>query len=173
MAGDEASALTEGTSVNQNDTEALAQFEEDLTRQFRDMRSLLVKKRQSYGNQNLVKFGTFGIVVRMSDKIERLVTMHRDGTSENADGDSMKDAFRDLIGYGVLALLLMEEDEEKRKAVEIDGIVARAKTKLRELKPEDAVVHSDDFTYNQATGKLDPLSMRDRVRRQQEGLNES
>ena len=85
--------------------EDLQRFREELTRELTDMVALLMKKRRSYGPHNLVRFGAIGIVIRASDKIDRLANLMKDGTAESADGDTVEDAWRDLIGYGVLGLL--------------------------------------------------------------------
>jgi hypothetical protein len=84
-------------------------FRAQLQGVFAEMTDLLVAKRRSYGANNLTRFGGFGIVVRASDKIERLATMYRTNVTSNADGDTMTDAWRDLMGYAVLALLHEQE----------------------------------------------------------------
>lgn len=81
------------------------QFRANLKVVFADMTELLVSKRQSYGTTNLTRFGGIGIVIRASDKIDRLATMYRTGERASADGDLMTDAWQDLIGYGALGLL--------------------------------------------------------------------
>lgn len=83
----------------------LAAYRALLNDEFGRMIDLLCLKRASYGPGNLIRFGAIGIVVRASDKIERLANMHRDGADANPDGDTAEDAWRDLIGYGVLGLL--------------------------------------------------------------------
>lgn len=70
-----------------------------------EMQDLLSRKRRSYGPHNLTRFGLIGIVIRAGDKIERLATMTKDGVDHNVDGDSMEDALKDLIGYGILGLM--------------------------------------------------------------------
>lgn len=123
-----AEALRQGSEIQQ--------FRDQLTRVFTDMTDLLVRKRESYGPGNLTRFGTFGIVVRASDKIERLVNMHEAGATANPDGDSMKDAFRDLIGYAALALLMIDEAD----AVALNQkIVDEVKEAYRGMKAENVV----------------------------------
>jgi hypothetical protein len=70
-----------------------------------EMVNLLISKRKSYGLHNLVRFGAIGIVIRASDKVDRLATMLKAGETASADGDSIEDAFKDLVGYGILGLL--------------------------------------------------------------------
>lgn len=85
---------------------------EAVTRHFDDMTSLLIAKRRSYGPHNLTRFGPIGIIIRASDKIDRLTTMCQNDTVASADGDTMDDAWRDLIGYAVLGLLLTQMQRE-------------------------------------------------------------
>lgn len=80
-------------------------FEVALVEAFNEMIQLLLKKRKAYGPGNLVRFGGMGIVIRASDKIDRLANLLKAGETVSADGDSIEDAFMDLCGYGVLGLL--------------------------------------------------------------------
>jgi hypothetical protein len=81
-------------------------FRVRVRREFSDMTDLLLRKRQSYGTRNLTRHGTIGILVRMSDKIDRLENMASRGElSDAGDGEGAIDAWRDIIGYGVLGLL--------------------------------------------------------------------
>jgi hypothetical protein len=80
-------------------------FEVALYDAFDEMIGLLVKKRKAYGPGNLVRFGAIGIVIRASDKIDRLANLLKAGETTSADGESIEDAFKDLVGYGVLGLL--------------------------------------------------------------------
>jgi hypothetical protein len=74
-----------------------------------EMIALLLSKRKSYGPHNLIRFGAMGIVIRASDKIDRLATMLKAGETASDDGDSIEDAFKDLIGYGILGLLYQRD----------------------------------------------------------------
>lgn len=88
-----------------SDPRDIEQFRKRLMYHFRLMTDLLESKRRSYGTTNLIRFGGIGIVIRASDKIDRLANLYRDGGMVSGDGDSRLDAWRDLIGYGVLGLL--------------------------------------------------------------------
>lgn len=54
-----------------------------------EVHSLLVKKHRDYGTQNLLLFGEFGILVRVSDKVQRLIQLHNNSGAalENETGD--------------------------------------------------------------------------------------
>lgn len=103
-------------------------FEAALRDQFDKMADLLMSKRRSYGRSNLTTFGAIGIIVRASDKIQRLKTMSESGMDRNVDGDSMDDAWRDLIGYGVLGLIYTR--------LERDRLEEAKKTARRSVLPE-------------------------------------
>ena len=67
-----------------------------------EMVTLLARKQHDYGHQNILEFGLIGILVRLSDKIERL---------ENVKGkqtkfESYNDTLRDIVGYCVVALMV-------------------------------------------------------------------
>lgn len=87
---------------------SIEEFEREVRDRFEQMTQLLVAKRLSYGTSNLVRHGPIGVVIRASDKIDRLTNMCHEGATANVDGDTMDDAWADLIGYGVLGLLLTQ-----------------------------------------------------------------
>jgi hypothetical protein len=70
-----------------------------------------------------IEFGVHpltGICVRMQDKFQRAKAFCADGTlSVNTDGDQSKDIFRDLIGYSLIAIGMIER-EEYNKSLELD-----------------------------------------------------
>lgn len=82
------------------------QFREQMTGVAMEMVDLLCRKRASYGPDNLTKFGEFGILVRTSDKLERLAHMHRQGIDVTEVGEDAEDAWCDLAGYSLLVLLI-------------------------------------------------------------------
>jgi hypothetical protein len=66
------------------------------------MVELLARKQNDYGHGNINKFGQYGIVVRLSDKIERI----RNLRSRKAKSEPYEDALADIVGYCVVALML-------------------------------------------------------------------
>lgn len=78
-------------------------FEESLDFILAQIKHVLLSKRHDYGKGNITKFGLYGILVRSSDKIERLINL---GNSEKApSNESVYDSWLDLAGYAVLALI--------------------------------------------------------------------
>ena len=54
-----------------------------------------------------------GVALRMQDKFQRLKAFSRDGKlSLNEKGDTTRDIFRDLIGYSLIAIGMLERDNK-------------------------------------------------------------
>lgn len=69
------------------------------------MLSLLCSKQHDYGNTAITRFGQFGVVVRLYDKVAR----YRNLYTKNAANESTYDTLIDIVGYCVIALMLMDE----------------------------------------------------------------
>ena len=55
-----------------------------------------------------------GICIRMQDKFQRAKAFCSDGSLEvNTKGDQSKDIFRDLIGYSLIAIGMLEREESE------------------------------------------------------------
>jgi len=72
-----------------------------------EMCSLLVSKQHDYGHGNITAFGLRGVLVRLSDKIERLNNLK--SKKSKAQNESLLDTLRDIVGYCVIALMLNDE----------------------------------------------------------------
>ena len=72
-----------------------------------EMCSLLISKQHDYGHGNITAFGLKGVLVRLSDKIERLNNLK--SKKSKAKNESMLDTLRDIVGYCVIALMLNDE----------------------------------------------------------------
>ncbi len=73
---------------------------------------LLVKKDSDYGSNNLKKFGLFGILVRLSDKLERLNNLVGKNSIGQAKCDeTIRDTFIDIAGYAINAIRLLDGDD--------------------------------------------------------------
>lgn len=81
-----------------------------------EIADLLDSKRAAYGTENIRKFGEYGVLVRVSDKVERLITLTRKGL-DGLNDESLEDTWRDLAGYAILALMLRGEKTNANKAV--------------------------------------------------------
>ncbi len=67
----------------------------------------LKKKNDDYEN-SIFKTGTFGIMARIFDKMQRIQTIVSTG-SVSVDDESIEDTFQDLAGYSILGLLALKE----------------------------------------------------------------
>jgi len=67
---------------------------------------LFDRKQLDYGPRNVSGFGSFGILVRMNDKFERL--KHLFGKKRKASNEPVTDSFRDISNYGIIAMMVQE-----------------------------------------------------------------
>lgn len=72
-----------------------------------DMVSTLCRKQHDYGHGNINRFGMYGVIVRLSDKIERLENLKNKDTK--AFHESTNDTLMDIVGYCVIALMILDD----------------------------------------------------------------
>jgi len=63
---------------------------------------MLDSKHADYGEGNLLKFGEKGILIRVSDKVERLLNLLKNSTNPN--NESVEDTWEDIAGYAIQAI---------------------------------------------------------------------
>ena len=68
---------------------------------------LFTKKNSDYGDA-FAKFGLICVLVRIEDKIQRCLSISKNGITMIND-ESIKDTLLDLHNYAAMALMLMEE----------------------------------------------------------------
>ena len=68
---------------------------------------LFDKKQHDYGPQNIPKFGVTGVLVRSSDKIERLINLYN-RKDEPSIEESIEDSWQDLSVYGAIARVCID-----------------------------------------------------------------
>ena len=71
---------------------------------------LFNRKNKDYGD-SFAKYGPVGVIVRLGDKIERLVNISKNGMAL-VDDESIRDTLIDLHNYAAMAVMLL--DEKKR-----------------------------------------------------------
>lgn len=67
----------------------------------------VIKKQNDYGPENVAKFGMWGLIVRLHDKIarfENLMSKNRSGKNAVSD-ETIYDTLLDIIGYSTVAIL--------------------------------------------------------------------
>jgi hypothetical protein len=64
----------------------------------------LVRKQRDYGHHNILRFGTYGVIVRCHDKIARLE--HLQATGQSPQNESVRDNIMDVAGYSAIGIML-------------------------------------------------------------------
>ena len=62
---------------------------------------LFDQKQRDYGSTNISKFGQVGVLVRVSDKVERLTNLIQ--SARVPSNESVEDSWQDLSIYGAIA----------------------------------------------------------------------
>lgn len=71
---------------------------------FADVLDTVIGKQRDYGHGNILKYGLTGITIRLSDKIERLKNLQ----GKDSVNESIADTHLDIIGYSLIALMLVD-----------------------------------------------------------------
>jgi hypothetical protein len=66
---------------------------------------LFDEKQRDYGPDNIAKFGEMGLIVRLHDKLARLINLVWD-KQKDPTNESIEDSYRDLSNYANIALLV-------------------------------------------------------------------
>jgi hypothetical protein len=69
---------------------------------------LFKKKNADYGDA-FATYGPVGVIVRMGDKIQRLVSVSKDGVTL-INSESLRDTLIDLHNYAAMAVMLIDEE---------------------------------------------------------------
>jgi len=68
---------------------------------------LFTKKNADYGDA-FATYGPVGVIVRMGDKIQRLLSVSKKGVAL-VDSESLRDTLIDLHNYAAMAVMLIDE----------------------------------------------------------------
>ena len=69
---------------------------------------LFVRKNTDYGD-SFAEHGPVGVLIRMGDKLKRLVAVTRNGVTL-VDDESVRDTLLDLANYAQMAVMLLDEE---------------------------------------------------------------
>ena len=83
-------------------------FEGACVQEALNVAGILIKKQHDYGQDNILVFGEEGIMVRLSDKIHRLINLFKNRNSKPKN-ESVKDTFTDIAGYAIIGLMLQKD----------------------------------------------------------------
>ena len=72
---------------------------------------LFRKKNVDYGDA-FAKYGVIGVLMRMEDKLQRSLSISKKKVSL-VDDESIKDTLIDLHNYSAMALMLLNEKDDK------------------------------------------------------------
>ena len=88
-----------GESVELNSSPRAEHLEGWLADALREVSEMMHERGAKYGPGNIEQFGSYGVLVRLSDKLARL--KH---TSENFGDEATRESWLDVIGYGLIGL---------------------------------------------------------------------
>jgi len=75
---------------------------------------LFRRKNKDYGD-SFATYGSVGVIVRMGDKIQRLLSVSNNGVSL-VNNESLRDTLIDLHNYAAMAVMLMDSTSQKRSS---------------------------------------------------------
>lgn len=84
-------------------------FQDAVTEQATDLVETLIRKQLDYGGQPIARWGLQGIVIRLSDKLERIINLQQLKKDPEVS-ESIEDTLRDIAGYAILGLLVEQGD---------------------------------------------------------------
>ncbi|WP_448523095.1 hypothetical protein [Pseudothermotoga sp.] len=64
------------------------------------------KKQAGHGTGNIAKFGEVGLLVRLNDKVERLINLVTN--SERPENEAIDDTLRDIANYAIIWLIVRD-----------------------------------------------------------------
>jgi hypothetical protein len=80
---------------------------------------LFSKKNADYGDA-FATYGTVGVIVRMGDKIQRLISVSNKGVAL-VDTESLRDTLIDLHNYAAMGVMLLDEQREKLEKISVEA----------------------------------------------------
>lgn len=66
-------------------------------------------KQASYGSTNISEFGEKGVIIRMNDKIKRIIRLRFHDLPDPLKDENAEDTYIDLADYSLIALLCMKK----------------------------------------------------------------
>jgi hypothetical protein len=79
--------------------------------------NLFIKKNTDYGDA-FANYGPIGVIVRMGDKIQRLISVTNSGVNL-INTENLRDTLIDLHNYAAMAIMLIDENKSKKEEVNI------------------------------------------------------
>jgi len=79
-------------------------FQEAVHLASQEFAELVIKKQMDYGSRNITDFGEYGILVRLNDKLQRLISLYDQG--KEPENESVDDTWDDIGGYALVRKML-------------------------------------------------------------------
>jgi len=98
---EEITLVADGFSGDQDLEYAMAKI-------LKELFDIFKKKQKSYGPKNISTFGERGVVVRMNDKLQRLIRLVWEDVANPLQDESIRDTYIDMADYALIAILVRE-----------------------------------------------------------------
>jgi len=76
-----------------------------------ECKDISIRKNKNYGTSGLVKFGLKGMIIRMSDKMDRLIKLGYEN-EKDLNEESVRDTLKDLINYTTYCVMFVDKKLE-------------------------------------------------------------
>jgi len=83
-------------------------LEREMAHLMKEVFELWKIKQKSYGPHNISTFGLKGVVVRLWDKMQRIVRLTWNGVRNPLANESTRDTLLDIADYGLIATLVLD-----------------------------------------------------------------
>ena len=77
---------------------------EEMEKICKEIEELLKRKNEMYGDGNIDKMGKPGVIMRITEKIERLKHLLKNNL--NPEEETLEDTWKDIAGFGIIGLML-------------------------------------------------------------------
>ena len=82
------------------------ELEQNMAHLMKHLFKIFKKKQSSYGPKNISTFGEKGVVVRMNDKLQRLIQIVWHENEDKIEDEKIEDTYLDLADYALIAILV-------------------------------------------------------------------
>jgi len=84
------------------------ELEESMAQLMQEVFNLWKRKQKSYGPYNISVFGLKGVIVRLWDKMQRIVRLVWTGIKNPLQDETIRDTLIDIADYGLIAVLVFD-----------------------------------------------------------------
>lgn len=81
-------------------------LEQEMASHFLSVFEIFKKKQASYGPGNISEFGLKGVIIRMNDKMKRLIKIGYHGDPNPLGDETLDDTLTDMADYAVIAMVV-------------------------------------------------------------------